>query len=285
MPEAVVVFTGIVVFARMLDVGLRHRPGALRALGRDPSLLARSLLSALVVVPLAALALVAALPIPPEAALGFVVLAAAPGAPLTTRRAEAAGADVGYVSALQLTLAGLAVIHAPLVVAAFGLGVDATGPTVEPERIAVQVATVTFLPAALGWLIADRAPGAIRRRAELLSRVSRLLFVAFLAAAPLSLVFVPDLRATLAIGWAGAAAVTLLAAAALASGHLLGGPGAARRSGLAIATVARNLGLALYLAETSPALAPAIPTILAFALIAMLLALPCSRRMRRRAEA
>lgn len=274
MPDAVLLFTGLVVFAQMVDIGLRQDPGDLPRLWRQPGLLLRSLVSVLIVVPLAVVALVAALPLPPEVALGLVLLAAAPGAPLTTRRSEAAAADRAYVAALQLTLAALAVVFTPAIIAVSGL---VTGPAVAPAAVARQIVLVTFVPAALGWLFARFAPAVLRRHAGLLSMAAKGLFVAFLLVVVLALVVVPDLRGTMLIGWAGAAAAVVLALVALVAGHLLGGPRTERRAGLAVATVARNLGLALYIAEGSPETAVAIPTILTYAVLALLLAVPYSR--------
>lgn len=124
MPDAVLLFTGLVVFAQMVDIGLRQGPGDLARLFRQPGLLLRSLASLLLVVPLAVFVLIATLPLPPEVALELVLLAAAPGAPLTTRRSRMAGADEGFVSALQLTLAALAMVFMPGAVAAFGSVLD-----------------------------------------------------------------------------------------------------------------------------------------------------------------
>lgn len=285
MPDAFLVFIGIVVFAQMFDVGLRARPGGAAALGRDPWLLLQSLAAVLVAVPLAVFVLVALIPLPQEVALGLVILAAAPGAPLTTRRAEAAGADRDYVAALQAVLATLAAVHMPLVLAAFDEVSTLSIPPIAPEKIAGQVAIVTFLPLALGWLFARAAPEVLRRRAGLLSQFSRLLFFALLLVVVLALAFVPDLREKLMIGWAGAGAVVLLAALALAAGHALGGPRGDRRAGLAVATVARNLGLALYVAERTPQMDAAIPTILTYGLLAMLLAMPYARWIKGRLHA
>jgi BASS family bile acid:Na+ symporter len=276
MPDAVVLFTGIVIFAQMFDIGLRQGTGDLARLFGQPGLLLRSLLSVLVFVPLAAFVLIATLPVPPEVALGLVLLAAAPGAPLTTRRSQMAGADEGYVSALQLTLAALAVVFMPAATAAFGTVLDPSVPIPAPGKVAGQIAAVTILPLTLGWLFARFAPGILRRRAPLLSRAAKLLFVAFALVVLLALAFVPDLRAKILIGWPGAAALTAMAAVALAAGHLLGGPDAAQRSGLATASVARNLGLALFIAESAPETVDAIPTIITYALLGILLAVPYS---------
>ena len=284
MPDAILLFTGVVVFAQMFDIGLRQGPGDLARLFGRPGLLLRSLLSVLVIVPLAAFVLVATLPVPREVALGIVLLAAAPGAPLTTRRSQMAGADDGYVTALQLTLAALAVVFMPAAVAAFGPVLDPSVPTPAPGQVARQIAVVTILPVTLGWLFARFAPGILRRRAPLLSRAAKVLFLAFALVVVLALAFVPDLRASILIGWAGAGALAAMAAVGIAAGHLLGGPGAERRGGLATASVARNLGLALYVAESAPETVDAIPTILTYALIGILLAVPYALWIKGRAS-
>ena len=284
MPDAILLFTGVVVFAQMFDIGLRQGPGDLARLFGRPGLLLRSLLSVLVIVPLAAFVLVATLPVPREVALGIVLLAAAPGAPLTTRRSQMAGADDGYVTALQLTLAALAVVFMPAAVAAFGPVLDPSVPIPAPGQVARQIAVVTILPVTLGWLFARFAPGILRRRAPLLSRAAKVLFLAFALVVVLALAFVPDLRASILIGWAGAGALAAMAAVGLAAGHLLGGPGAERRGGLATASVARNLGLALYVAESAPETVDAIPTILTYALIGILLAVPYALWIKGRAS-
>ncbi|MFD0980107.1 bile acid:sodium symporter family protein [Tropicimonas aquimaris] len=284
MPDAIVLFTGLVVFAQMFDMGLQHIPGSAMRLYRETRPLLRALLSSLVMVPLAAFLLIAMLPVSAEVAIGLVLLAAAPGAPLTTRRSEAAGADREFVTALQVTLAALAVLTMPLVIALFESAIELPPPEVAPATIARQVALVTFVPLALGWLFVRFAPEAVRRHAPRLSRASKLLFAAFIVAVVLALALVPELRNKLLIGWLGAAAVLALAAAALVSGHWLGGPKDSRRGGLAIVTVARNLGLALYIAERSEPTLAAIPTILSYGLLAMLLAMAYARWIRRRID-
>jgi BASS family bile acid:Na+ symporter len=283
MPDAVLLFTGVVVFAQMFDIGLRQGPGDLARLFGQPELLLRSVASVLVVVPLAAFVLVATLPVPPEVALGLVLLAAAPGAPLTTRRSQMAGADQGYVSALQLTLAALAVVFMPSAIAAFGTVLDPSVPIPAPGKVARQIALVTILPVTLGWLFARFAPGVLRRRAPLVSRAAKLLFVAFALIVVLSLTFLPDLRASILIGWPGTVAVAGMAGVGLAAGHLLGGPHAAKRGDLATASVARNLGLALFIAESAPETVDAIPTILTYAVLGILLAVPYSLWIKGRA--
>ena len=285
MLRILLIFTGIVIFAQMFIVGqhLARRSSLDICLRLQP--LWRSLAPVLLLVPLATFSLILVMRPPPEVTLGLAILAAAPGAPVTARRAEAAGADIGYVSALQLTLALVAPVFLPATLGLFDWAFDISPPAVTPGTITGQVAIVTFVPATLGWLLSRYAPEFSQHYDTVLSRAAKALFVALLIIVILALIFVPELRAMLLIGWTGSLAVLLMASFAIAFGHTFGGKRADRRSGLAIATVARNLGLALYIAELSPASVAAIPTILTYALVGILLALPYSNWIKRQSDA
>jgi len=285
MLRILLIFTGIVIFAQMFIVGqhLARRSSLDICLRLQP--LWRSLAPVLLLVPLATFSLILVMRPPPEVTLGLAILAAAPGAPVTARRAEAAGADIGYASALQLTLALVAPVFLPATLGLFDWAFDISPPAVTPGTITGQVAIVTFVPATLGWLLSRYAPEFSQHYDTVLSRAAKALFVALLIIVILALIFVPELRAMLLIGWTGSLAVLLMASFAIAFGHTFGGKRADRRSGLAIATVARNLGLALYIAELSPASVAAIPTILTYALVGILLALPYSNWIKRQSDA
>lgn len=281
MPEAVVLFTGVVVFAQMYGLGTRQSPGTFRRLFAQPALVFRALFSVLVVVPLVAFLLVLALPLPIYVAVGLAILASSPGAPLTTRRSEAAAADFEFVSALQLLLAMAAIVFTPISLSIFAHALEKGAASTSPLTVAVQVGTVTFLPASLGWLSALAAPRLRQRHNRIVAIASRSLYLLFLLVLLLALALVPDLRGSLAIGWLGALAIVALCVAALAGGYVLGGPRRNTRAGLAIASVARNIGLAIYIAEQSDATLTAIPTILLFAVVGVCLALPASIVMKK----
>lgn len=276
MPEVVLIFTGVVVFAQMYGLGTRQEIGSFRSLLSDTSLLVRSLFSVLVVMPLATCALILMFPVRPEVALGLAILAAAPGAPLTTRRSEAAAADFNYVSSLQLLLALSAVVYTPLALFLFSHLPKVFVPNVSLGAVAAQVGLVTFLPAVLGFLSARAVPRLRNRHNRIAAIVSKGLYLLFLVALLLAMMLLPDLRNSLAIGWNTAFFIAVLCVVALASGYAFGGPVRSQRAGLAIATIARNIGLSLYIAEQSELTYPAIPTILLFALIGVCLALPAS---------
>jgi BASS family bile acid:Na+ symporter len=65
-----------------------------------------------------------------------------------------------------------------------------------------------------------------------------------------------------------------MVAIALTVGHLLGGPTRQQRSALAIACIARNIGLSLYIAGLSAYGQPIIPTLLTYMILGALLAVP-----------
>jgi BASS family bile acid:Na+ symporter len=97
----------------------------------------------------------------------------------------------------------------------------------------------------------------------------------------LLLAAVPEMREQLLVGWPATAAIALFAAAALAIGHLLGGGGPDQRAGLAIASVARNMGLALYIAGYSAYAEEIVPTLLVYMLLGAGIATPYSLWVKR----
>ena len=76
------------------------------------------------------------------------------------------------------------------------------------------------------------------------------------------------------VGWLAMLAILFMVLFSLTIGHLLGGPGRDQRSALATACIARNVGLALFLAELSDYGQHFIPTLLAYMILGGLLAVP-----------
>jgi BASS family bile acid:Na+ symporter len=277
-------FISLTVFSLMLTIGLTHPFGQLISLWRQPEVLIRSLLAVIVLVPLVVFLLLWLLDLPPAVATGLALLAAAPGAPLTTRRAQMAGGDPSYSASLQLTLALGAVVITPLTLAILYALFELETERVTWLRVGGQVAQVTFLPVIIGLLVQRFAPKVAEVTGKPLVVFANVLFVLLNVSILVALVLAPDLRMMLSVGWLTGAAIVIMAAAALAIGHLLGGPSRAARSSLAIASVARNIGLSLYIATLSDAGQGAIPTIVAYTILGGLLAVPYGvwnkRRMR-----
>src|SRR5271165_4090405 len=132
-------FVIVTIFSRMLAIGVNQSFRQLTFLWRRPELLLRSLLAVIVLVPVVVCLLLWLFDLPPAVATGLAVLAA-PGAPLTTKRAQMAGGDPTYAASLQLMLALLAVVITPLTLAIFYALFALSTEPLHPFQVALQVA-------------------------------------------------------------------------------------------------------------------------------------------------
>ncbi|MGI9516884.1 MAG: bile acid:sodium symporter family protein [Pirellulaceae bacterium] len=270
------VFVGVTVFTLMLTIGVNQSFDQLTSLWRQPGILIRSLLAVIVLVPVVALILLWVFDLPPEVATGLAVLAAAPGAPLTTKRSQMAAADVDYITSLQLTLALSAVFVTPCILAIFYAIFELQTERVNPLQLVWQIASVTFLPVVIGLLLQRIAPQFVKMIRQPINVIANVLFLLLVVALVVAMAVLPEARAKLLVGWPAITAIVLMAVAALTIGHLLGGPRLDYRGGLAVACIARNLGLAAYIVGLGESSEEMIPTLLAYAVVGAALAIPYS---------
>jgi BASS family bile acid:Na+ symporter len=267
-------FVSLTIFTLMFALGVNHSFEQLTSLWRRPGLLLRSLVAVVFLVPMVVLLLLWVFDLPPAVATGLAVLAAAPGAPLTYKRSQMAGGDPTYTASLQLTLALLTVGITPVILAMFSSLFELLFKGVTLFQVARQVAQVTFLPVIIGLSLQQFAP----RLAEVLRKpvrmLANILFILLLLMLVLLLAFVPELRAMLHVGGLSMVAILLMVVVSLTIGHLLGGPRRDQRSTLATACIARNVGLALFIAELSDYGQHLIPTLLTYMILGGLLAVP-----------
>ena len=267
----------ITIFTLMLDIGITLPFGQLTSLWRRPALLIRSLLAVLVLVPGVVLLLLLLLDLPRAVGTGLAVLAAAPGAPLTTMRSQMAGGSTPYSASLQLTLALLAVLATPLTLAIFHamFVLETSGlPSVEVAR---EVAIVQFLPVSIGLLVRRLVPGLAGIAAKPLTVLANVLFGLLIAA-----ILVPGIRMILHFGTLPALAVVIMVGISLAIGHLLGGPTPNERAALAISSIARNVGLALFITALKGVEQTVLPTLLSYMILGAIVAVPYSAWSKRR---
>ncbi len=103
----------ITIFTLMLAIGVNLSIEELLSLWRRPVLLLRALLAVVVLVPLVVIILLRLFDLSSGVATGLALLAASPGAPLTTKRSQMAGGNFPHSVNLQLTLASLAILITP----------------------------------------------------------------------------------------------------------------------------------------------------------------------------
>jgi BASS family bile acid:Na+ symporter len=277
-------FVTVTIFSLMLAIGVNHSFRQITYLARQPGLLVRSLLSVIVLVPGIVGVLLWAFPLPPAVATGLAVLAAAPGAPVTTKRTEIAGGELAYAVNLQLTLAVLAVVVTPLILSVYFSVFDLVIERVAPLDVARQIARVTFLPIIVGFLIRRFLPAVAARIGNPLRILSNILLIILVLVLVIFLALAPDLRAMLNLGWPATMAIALMIVFSLAAGHFLGGPTQEKRAVLAVASIARNLGLALFIAGLTDYGQQFVPTLLTYMILGGVLSVPYAVWSKRRVK-
>jgi bile acid:Na+ symporter, BASS family len=256
------------LFTIMFDLGLAIVPGEFRWVIERPALMAKATFAVLVAVPALAWLVVRAIDLPRTAEIGIMLMAISPGAPVALRRSLGAGGHRSFAPALQIAVATLAVVSMPLLIAGLDEYYAATA-TIDARHLGRQVVLAQLLPLAAGMAVTRLFPNASAWLEPRLARLGGFMLIALVALALLDIwkpVVTAGLRVTLAI-----AVVTLLAAGV---GHLLGGPAPATRTSTAIASAARNPGLALLVATLNNAPPAIIATILAYLVIAPLALIP-----------
>jgi BASS family bile acid:Na+ symporter len=216
--------------------------------------------------------------LPSDIIVGMAILAAAPGAPLTATRSTLVRGNMHYAAGLQLTVVLLAVVTTPLMLAIF-YALFATGPEARVSVLAVarQVAIASFLPVGLGVLIQKFLPRVTRRIGAPLRVLASLLFLVLIL-----VILVPSLRLKLQLGIVPILAIVIMAAAALAIGHILGRPADLQvRASIATACVARNVGLVFFIGAVNEILPDLVTTVVAYMFLGTLVSIPYALWVRR----
>jgi predicted Na+-dependent transporter len=248
------------VFVVMFSLGLASEAGELRwALGR-PGLVARALVTVLVIVPAAAVVVTRALGLPWAAQVGIVLMAVCPGAPVALRRSLDAGGHHSFSTALQLLVATLAVVTMPVSIALLN-PLYSGHASISPGQVARQVFTAQLLPIGLGLLARRMAPALAARSVPVVTRAASLMLAAF------SVVLILVIwRAVLGAWPRTILAIMVVTLVALAVGHAMGAPGGDTRTAVAMASAIRNPGLALLVAAANNAAPEITATVMACAL-------------------
>jgi BASS family bile acid:Na+ symporter len=270
----------VTIFALMLSTGINLSLEKMLSLWRKPALLLRALLAVVVLVPLVVIILLKLFDLPPAVVAGLVLLAASPGAPLTTKRSQMAGARFRHSASLQLTLALLAVMITPLTVALFAALFPGIPNKVNVLEVARQVTMVQFLPVTLGLLLQKFGAKYAVAIAQPLTLIANGLFVVLIV-----LACIVGLPLMFKVWGLPLVAIAIMVIVSLGIGHALGGPDEDKRSILAISCIARNVGLALFIAVLNDVQQQVIPTLIAYLIVGAFLGLPYSLWTKRKLAA
>lgn len=275
-------FSGVAVltlWAVMLGIGLSIVPDEFRWLRQHPWMLGKGLFAVLVAVPACALAVVRNLDLGRAAEIGVVLMAISPGAPIALRRSIGAGGRRAYATALQISVAVLAVVSMPLWIAALDRLYDGSA-SIDPRHLLRQVFFAQLLPLGLGLFLSRYAAPLARRVSAWMAPIAKGLLLLLTV-----LVIINIWQTVAAAGPHAAGAVVATTLLALACGHLLGGPDPSTRTATAVASAVRNPGLALLVVSLNGASPAIMATVLAYLLVSACTVMPYLLWRRRAGDA
>jgi predicted Na+-dependent transporter len=227
-----------------MSLGLEVTWRQLLILLRDKGLLCRALTANLILVPLLGLALDMIFPMPLDSAIAFLLLAAAPGAPMSLRYTRNRDDDAPFAAALLFILILAAICFTPLI--AEMILPAQTLLSVPYYRVATVALLYMVFPGLIGIVIqrwAGEETVMIRNVTFISARVFFLAWVILVTA--------EQSRAVRQLGVPTLAAMVSLIIGSMIIGWLLGGPQRENRRILATGTSMRNVGLCAVIAIES----------------------------------
>jgi bile acid:Na+ symporter, BASS family len=226
-----------------MSLGLQISWQQLLALLRDKGLLCRALAANLILVPALGLALAAIFPMPLDFAIAFLLLAAAPGAPMSITYTRGREDDAPFAAALLFVLILAAICFTPLIAERI-LPVQVR-VSVPYDRVAIIVLMYMVFPVLIGIAIQRWGQGTVVIR-KITSITAKLLFLAWGL-----LVTAEQSRALKQMGIPTLAAMVSLIIGSMVIGWFLGGPQRENRRILASGTSMRNVALCAVIAIES----------------------------------
>lgn len=236
----------ISLVALVFSVGMDATPKEVASLVRQPRRLLAALVAVNLVTPVAGAVLIAVFPLSAPAKAALMLMAVSPVPPFVPAKVMRGGARRDYAYGLYATLAVLAVIIVPAMVAVLSR-IYGVRIAISPVEVAREVVSIVLLPMSAGLLTRWRFPRFAERAAPQLAKAA----TAFVVVA--AVLIVGSLWRSLwgMVGHGLVAAAVLMTVVAVSAGHLLGGPEPNDRTCLAVTAATRHPGLALMIARVN----------------------------------
>jgi BASS family bile acid:Na+ symporter len=259
----------ISIICTVFGFGLKATPEDLLYVLRRPGLLARSLISIFLIMPIVAVALSRWFDFPRVVEIDLIALALAPTPPLLPGREARSGGHESYGLGLMAVLALLSIAIVPLSLkllgAFFGLPFS-----LSPAAIAAIVFKAALLPLAAGLIVRALAPAIAARLEKPASMLVKILLP--LAVVALLITMAPAMWRLVGSGTILALLVFLLIG--FAAGHVLGGPEPDHSVVLALSTACRHPAIALSIASANYPDERFAPTIVLYLLLGIVVGIP-----------
>jgi bile acid:Na+ symporter, BASS family len=228
------------VFLTVLGMGLAATWDDATYLVRKPALLARSLLSMFVVMPIICVCAALLFHLPPAVKVALVALAISPVPPLLPQKELTAGGHGAYAISLVSVAAVLSIVYVPVITSLFADGFNHPAE-VSASAVAQIVLTTILVPLGLGMAIRAWMPSLAENAAKPVGLIGVTLVL--LCCVPLFIRLWPLITSFFGDGTLlMLALITLLGTAV---GHFLGGPDSWDRTVLGLSTSARHPAVAI----------------------------------------
>jgi BASS family bile acid:Na+ symporter len=266
-------------FTFMFSRGLETRNGDLWYLGARPGLLFKSLLTVVVLMPLIAVSAIILVRPAKATAIGMLLLAASPVAPMALKIILKAGGDREYALDLHFILALLMIVTTPITIELLSILIG-FHLEISPEAVAGIVGLSILLPIVSGIIAGRLFPAPTRHMIKPLGIFSD---VISMAVNIIVLLFTYKLFFTLDI--VSYLAIALMVLGALIAGHLIarGRPG--EQATLALESATGNFSVVLLIASTFATLDKALPVIIPYIIISVIICLIYVRYMKKKRDA
>ncbi len=278
MNQLIVLGLQVSIVCTVFGYGLKTTTSELLYVVRRPALLARSLISVFVVMPVVAFAVARFFSVREVVEVSLVALAISPVPPLLPMKEMKAGGRTSYSLGLLALLALLSIVTIPLAIEVLE---RLSGRTLEVGTTGIaRLALMTVVvPLFGGMLVRARASAIAERIASVLNRGAKL--VLLLAAAVLLAGSWRSVWA--ATGQDAIVAIVVFVFVGFAVGHLLGGPERETSVVLGLSSACRHPAIAFSIASANYPDQRLGGVILLYLLVSLLLGIPYVRWNRARA--
>jgi len=266
------VLVTVSLVAMMTAMGAKLTRGDVRRTIREYNLVLRWILANLIAVPLFGILLGVVFGLPDSVIVGLLLVGVAPGAPFIPQLVSMAGGNSHEGIRLTAALTIVATVTVPLLVAAT-LAVLNVDLGFSPWPFLVPLLFFLVIPLIAGGVVREKRPDVARSVAR---RLTTLANVTLLLA--LVIVVLLDLDGALRIlavlfGTGALLVMALFVLASVLIGWLTGGPTPENRRILALGTAGRNVNIALFIATGAFPASNADASIVAFAVIMLVVSL------------
>jgi len=256
------------IMLQVLAVAVQADPLGLLTCVRRPLWLVRIIAAMFIGVPLLAVVLVKMSSAPMGMKVSIILLAVAAVAPLLPRKLLKLGVGADFADSLAVVTMILAIPLVPITVKILGamFGRDMVVP---PASVATTLASTFLVPFAFGMALKSMLGERALRIGEWANTISNITLAGIVL-----LLVGAQFGTILPLMWQSLPLIVTFAVGALLIGHVLGGPDPGERTALAIATVTRHPGLALFMATSSFPSLKVLPPILSVIVGCVVVSIP-----------